>query len=66
MDDEKKGDQWLRWVSLIVPGMSAGLAWSATEGLPLVSRFATGIALGLVIYAVVHFAIVGFKRRHGG
>jgi hypothetical protein len=63
MNGGQKGDEWLRWVSLILPGMSAALAWKVTAGLPLLNRFASGIALGLVIYAIVHFAIKGFKRR---
>lgn len=55
-------DSWLRWVSLVVPGMSAAVAWKVTDGLPLVNRFASGIAIGLVIFAIVHFAIRGFNR----
>ena len=58
----KQNDAWVRWVSLVVPGMSAALAWQVTEGLPLLNRLASGIAIGLAIYAIVHFAIKGFKR----
>lgn len=58
----KSNDAWLRWVSLVVPGMFAALAWKVTEGLPLVNRFASGIAIGLVIFAIVHFAIKGFNK----
>jgi hypothetical protein len=55
----KSNDAWLRWVSLVVPGMFAALAWKVTDGLPLVNRFASGMAIGLVIFAIVHFAIKG-------
>ena len=65
MNGGQKGDQWLRWLSLIVPGMSAALAWKLTAGLPLLNRLASGIALGLVIYVIVYFAIKGFERRDG-
>jgi hypothetical protein len=65
MDGGHKGDEWLRWFSFIVPGMSAALAWKVTAGLPLLNRFASGIAIGLVIYVILHFAIKGFKRRDG-
>jgi hypothetical protein len=58
----KWNDAWLRWASLAVPGMLAALAWNVTEGLPLLNRLASGIAVGLVIYAIVHVAINGFKR----
>lgn len=58
----KSNDAWLRWVSLVVPGMFAALAWQLTDGLPLVNRFASGIAIGLVIFVIVHFAIKGFNK----
>jgi hypothetical protein len=58
----KQNDALLRWVSLAVPGMLAALAWKVTEGLPLLNRLASGIAIGLAIYAIVHLAIKGFKR----
>jgi hypothetical protein len=61
----KQDDGWLRWVSLVVPGISAALAWKATEGLPIANRLASGIAIGLVIFVVIHFAIRAFKRRGG-
>ena len=56
-------DALLRWLSMIVPGMSAGLAWKVTEGLPLLNRFASGIAVGVAIYVVIYFAVKGFRRR---
>jgi hypothetical protein len=65
MSNDRPGDALLRWVAMIVPGMSAAVAWKVTEGLPLLNRFAVGIALGLLIYAVIHFAIKGFRRRDG-
>jgi len=58
----KSNDTWLRWVSLVVPGTFAAAAWKVTDGLPLVNRFASGIALGLVIFVIVHFAIKGFNK----
>jgi len=58
----KSNDAWLRWVSLVVPGMFAALAWKVTDGLPLANRFASGIAIGLVIFVVVHFAMRAFNK----
>jgi hypothetical protein len=65
MRQQEPGDPLLRWASLAVPGMAAGLGWAATEGLPAINRIVSGIAIGLVIYAVMYIAIKGFKHRGG-
>jgi hypothetical protein len=48
---------------MIVPGMSAGLAWRATEGLPLLGRLTWGIAIGLAVYAAIVLAVWVFRSR---
>ena len=65
MGREQPGDALLKWASLVVPGMAAGLGWAATAGLPAINRVVSGIAIGLVIYAVIYIAIKGFKGRGG-
>jgi hypothetical protein len=65
MGQPQPGDALLKWAALAVPGIAAGLGWAATEGLPAISRVVSGIAIGLVIYAVVHVAINGFRGRGG-
>lgn len=61
MDGNRRGDGVLTWVALAVPGMTAGVGWAATDGWPAWNRVLAAVAVGLVIYAVIHFAIRGIR-----
>jgi len=61
MDGNRRGDGVLTWVALAVPGMTAGLGWAATDGWPTWNRVLAAAAVGLVIYAVIHFVIKGIR-----
>ncbi len=61
MHGDRRGDGVLTWVALAVPGMTAGLGFAATEGWPVWNRALAGVAVGLVVYAALHFAIKGVK-----
>jgi hypothetical protein len=58
------GDSVLKWLAVVVPGISAGLGWSATAGWPPMNRILAGIAVGVVIYAVIHFVMKALNRNH--
>jgi hypothetical protein len=64
MNDDH-GDAVLKWLAVVVPGMSAGIGWAATTGWPPVNRILAGIAIGVLIYALIHFAMktLGKNRR---
>ena len=57
------GDAVLKWLTVAVPGIFAGLGWTATSGWPPMNRVLAGVAVGLVIYAVIHFAIKALNRN---
>jgi hypothetical protein len=57
-----RGDAVLKWLAVAVPGISAGISWTATAGWPAVNRILVGIAVGVVIYALIHFALKGMNR----
>jgi hypothetical protein len=43
--------------------MSAGIGWAATAGWPPLNRVLAGIATGVAIYALIHFAIKLMNRN---
>jgi hypothetical protein len=56
-------DALLRWLSVVLPGMLAGVTFPATEGLPWLNRVAIAVAVGAVLYAAVHFAVRAALRE---
>ena len=60
----KGGDPVLKWRAIAVPGIFAGLGWTATAGWPPMNRILAGVAVGVGIYAVIHFAIKALNRNH--
>ena len=63
MQDDRRGDAVLKWIAVAVPGISAGIGWTATAGWPPLNRVLAGIATGLVIYAFIHFAMKALNRN---
>ena len=63
MQDGDGGSDVLKWLALAVPGLSAGIGWAATAGWPPVSRVVAAIAIGLAIYAVIHFVMKAMSRN---
>jgi hypothetical protein len=61
MQDDRRFDGARTWAAVAVPGIFAGISWAATEGWPLWNRILAGVAVALVIYAAIHFAIKGIK-----
>jgi phosphatidylglycerophosphate synthase len=61
MHDGRRADGALTWVAVAVPGIFAGISWAATEGWPLWNRVLVGVAVALVIYAAIHYAIKNVK-----
>ncbi len=59
MQQNRSGDALLKWVALAVPGISAGIGWTATAGWPPLYRILWGVAVGVAIYALIHFLIKG-------
>jgi hypothetical protein len=57
MGSDRRGDGVSSWLALAVPGMTAGVGWAATEGWPAWNRVLAAVAVGLVIYALIHLAI---------
>jgi hypothetical protein len=62
-EDDRRGDPVLKWLAVAVPGMSAGTGWAATAGWPPLNRVLAGIATGVAIYALIHFAIKLMNRN---
>jgi hypothetical protein len=50
-------DSLLKWLSVVLPGLLAGVTWPATEGLPWLNRITVAVAVGIALYAAVHFAV---------
>ena len=46
-----------KWAALAVPGLSAGLGWTAAAGWPPLYRFFWGVGVGVAVYALVHFLL---------
>jgi hypothetical protein len=63
MREDREGNAVLKWLAVAVPGLSAGIGWTAAAGSPPLVRFAWGIAVGLVIYALLHFYLKGVGNR---
>jgi hypothetical protein len=63
MQDERDGNKVLKWLAVVIPGLSAGLGWTATAGSAPLIRFVWSIAVGLVIYALLHFFLKGDGKR---
>lgn len=58
------GDAVLKWLAVAVPGIFAGLGWTAASGWPLAYRVLAGIAVGIAIYAVIHFVLKAMRKYH--
>lgn len=58
------GDAVLKWLAVALPGIFAGLGWTAASSWPLVYRVLAGISVGIVIYAVIHFVLETMRRDH--
>lgn len=56
-------DSLLKWLSVVLPGLLAGITWPATEDLPWVSRVAIAAAVGVALYAAIHFAVRAALRE---
>jgi hypothetical protein len=56
-------DSLLQWLSVLLPGLLAGVTLPATEGLPWLNRVAVAVAVGLVLYTAVHFAVRAALRE---
>ena len=54
---QDRGGDLLRWVAIAVPGISAGIGWTATAGWPPLYRILWGVAVGVAIYALIHLVI---------
>ena len=54
---------WRRWAALAIPGLSASVGWAATSGWAPIYRFLWGVAVGLAVYALVHFLFESAGRR---
>jgi hypothetical protein len=63
VQDDRGGNPVLKWLAVVVPGLAAGLGWTATAGSPPLLRFVWSIAVGLVIYALLHFFLKGVGNR---
>jgi hypothetical protein len=56
-------DALLKWLSVVLPGLLAGVSWPASEGLPWLNRVAIAVAVGVALYAVIHFAVRAALRE---
>jgi hypothetical protein len=63
MQKDPQGHAVLKWLAVAVPGLSAGLGWTAASGSAPLVRVAWGIAVGLVIYALLHLLLKGVGNR---
>lgn len=63
MRENRGGSAVLKWLAVVMPGLSAGIGWTAAAGSPPLIRVVWGIAVGLVIYAVLHFVLKNVGRR---
>jgi len=57
MQQDRGGDALLKWVAIAVPGISAGIGWTAAAGWPPLYRILWGVAVGVAIYALIHLVI---------
>jgi hypothetical protein len=63
MHEDRGGNGVLKWLAVVIPGFSAGIGWTAAAGSPPAIRVAWGIAVGLVIYALLHLLLKGVGNR---
>jgi len=63
MRQDRGTDPLLKWLALVVPGLSAGIGWSVTAGWPFPLRIVCGVAVGATIYAVIHVLVKGAGRN---
>jgi hypothetical protein len=63
MDKERGADALLKWLAVVVPGLSAGTGWTAASGSPPLIRVAWGIAVGVAIYALLHLLLRAVGNR---
>jgi hypothetical protein len=64
MDKGREANALLKWLAVAVPGLSAGIGWTAASGSPPLIRVAWGIAVGVAIYALLHFLLKGVGNRN--
>ena len=64
MDKQRGADGLLKWLAVTVPGLSAGIGWTAASGSPPLLRIAWGIAVGVAIYALLHFLLKAVGNRN--
>jgi hypothetical protein len=63
MRQDRGGNALLKWLAVVLPGLSAGLGWTAAAGSSPLIRVVWGVAVGLVIYALLHFFLKGVGNR---
>jgi hypothetical protein len=59
----RDGNAVLKWLAVALPGLSAGIGWTAAAGSPPLIRIVWGVAVGLVIYALLHLFLRGVGKR---
>jgi hypothetical protein len=64
MQDDRGKTAVLKWLAVVVPGLSAGIGWTAAAGSSALVRVVWGIAVGLVIYALLHWLLKGVGNRN--
>ena len=57
MQDDRGATALLKWLALAVPGLFAGIGWSAASGYPVWVRLLCGVAAGVTIYALLHLLL---------
>lgn len=55
--DGSGSDGLLRLLSMLVPGLMAGITWPATAALPWPNRVVIGVAVGVALFAAIHYAV---------
>jgi hypothetical protein len=60
---DRDGNALLKWAALAVPGLAAGIGWTAASGYPAAVRVLCGVAAGCTIYALLHCFLKGRKRN---
>jgi hypothetical protein len=63
--DPKQKSPWLAWAAGVLPAFAMALTWPLTESLPFVNRVLVGVAVALVIFAVLYF-MTNARGRDGG
>jgi hypothetical protein len=54
-----RNGSWSSWAAVVLPGFATAVTWPLTDALPFVNRVAIGVAVALVLYALVHYASEG-------